>query len=256
MTEEHVEQTEEVPQEVQPEAEPQEGEETRKFVEMDEETQKRFNRIYGNMKQYERMMEQMAQDNRRLFDKLQHLESSQVQRVSGELINNLRNEKTRALEAGDFKRANQIDDQIDAAKEATQKKQQELSQQPPPQEPESDSLFSPEDEAKIRAWAFESDAQGNPRRPWANPSHPLFQKAMNFAAGVMEDPNFDNSIETAMREVERLMGGFSTGNGASPVLSGDQNLRQRPKKNKLTKDQMLVADAMGLSHEEYAKGLE
>ena len=82
------------------------------YEEMDDGTQKRFNRIYGNMKQYERMTKQMGSDNRVLMEKIDKLQNNFEGRVIDEEITKLKRAKANALENEDHTRVVEIDDQI------------------------------------------------------------------------------------------------------------------------------------------------
>ena len=197
------------------------------------EQEARFKRIYGNMKQYERVNNSLIEQNRILLEKFEKLETDTKQKT----WNELREEKRKALEAGEAGRVVDIDDRLAELREAPKEKA--------PLPNTSPSLFSPEQEEEIRAWSSELTNDGNWKRPWAHPSHPLHMKFANLAAGVMSDPQFSSrGVKGVLNEAHRLMGSQqqSAVRPSAGVLSQNQDIRERPKKtSELTADQRFVA---------------
>src|SRR3990167_11404101 len=91
--------------------EERENEETG-FVEMDAKMQKKFNRVYGNMKQFERLYTTMAKDLKKALDKIGSLEGKQQEQAISQAVENLKAKKVQALDAADHKAVAEIDDQI------------------------------------------------------------------------------------------------------------------------------------------------
>ena len=202
------------------------------------EQEARFKRIYGNMKQYERINNSLIEQNRILLERFEKLETDTKQKT----WNELREEKRKALEAGEAGRVVDIDDKLAALRETPKEKA------PPPRTAPPPSVFSPEQEEEIRAWSSEITNDGNWRRPWAQPSHPLHMKFANLAAGVMNDPKFSSrGVKAVLDEANRLMSSQqqSAGRPAAEVLTQNQDIRERPKKTaELTADQRFVAQRM------------
>ena len=202
------------------------------------EQEARFKRIYGNMKQYERINNSLIEQNRILLEKFEKLETDTRQKT----WNELREEKRKALEAreeGFAGRVLDIDDKLAELREAPKEKAPPARTAPPP------SVFSPEQEEDIRAWSSELTSDGNWRRPWAQPSHPLHMKFANLAAGVMNDPQYSSKgVRPVLDEANRLMSSQqqSAVRPSAQVLSQNQDIRQTPvKASELTGDQKFVA---------------
>ena len=64
------------------------------------------------MKQKDKVIEQMATDQRKLFDRLDNLETSQQERETGSQLDMLRTAEREALEVGDTTKAQELRDQI------------------------------------------------------------------------------------------------------------------------------------------------
>ena len=199
------------------------------------EQEARFKRIYGNMKQYERINNSLIEQNRILLEKFEKLETDTKQKT----WNELREEKRKALEAGEAGRVVDIDDKLAELREAPKEKAPPARTAPPP------SVFSPEQEEDIRAWSSELTNDGNWKRPWAQPSHPLHMKFANLAAGVMNDPRYSSKgVRPVLDEANRLMNSQqqSAVRPSAQVLSQNQDIRRTPlKASELTADQKFVA---------------
>ena len=258
MSEEHTEATEETPSETPAETTAEENTEdaATKFVEMDPQTEARFKRIYANMKQYERVTKEMGEQNRALLDKVNGLEQGKVD----ETLRALRAQKQEALDNMDSARVAEIDEAMVDLKLAVKEEPAQA-----PQEQANDMGLTPQQEARLVSWATETNGDGEQIRPWAMPGHPYYGKLTNVAAAAMQDPNLahyaaEGNMEPILKEVDKLMGldQSKPGKRAAPTaLSGKSDAQPpRPKGNgKLSADQKIIADAMGLSHEEYAKGI-
>lgn len=228
-----------------------------KAVEMDQETQARFNRIYGNMKQYERVVDKMGKENKMLIDRINELETKFVDKDVKDEITSLKEQKREALEMGEIDRVLEIDDQILEARLKAQK------EPPPKEEPDpqviADEWMTPERKTALESWAIETDEGGQFRRPWANPAHPDHPKAVKVAQAVVEDPNFDGDDITAiLAEVDRKMGSFDKPKRTTPTVIGDSSgaPRRGQRDVKLTEDQKLVARKMGMSEKQYVEAMK
>ena len=82
------------------------------------EQEARFKRIYGNMKQYERINNSLIEQNRILLEKFEKLETDTRQKT----WNELREEKRKALESGEHGRVVDIDDKLAELREAPKEK--------------------------------------------------------------------------------------------------------------------------------------
>lgn len=211
------------------------------FESLDPKVKARFDRIYRNMKDNERALTESAKVQRQLVERLTRLEKSDINSKSANAIASLNAQKAQALEEGDAAAVVELDNKIRAV-------EQSQNYQPAPinvPEPSSGGL-SPQEEAQMEAWAAEKSESGEPLRPWADPGHPLHQKAASLGYAVMQDPT-KYTLEEQLAEIDRLMG---VENGSpkrvSPgVLStGEGGRRPSKKQAGLTQDQRAIARVM------------
>jgi len=221
---------------------PTQGEEGRKPVPMDPDTQARFNRVYGHMKQNERVIDSMASQMRLIVENQQRLEAEAEQRGRAKAIAELKEKHTAALERADFKAAGDAAESI-----AELKAEEKLAAKKPPAgngqaEP---ALLPPDVQVAIQAWQAETDANGNFKRPWAQAGHPKNRRAVSTAAGVFEDPEFTTQgVAACLREVDRLMGTPTVQRTAANVLSDDAGARPSTRAAPLSQDEKLIAHRM------------
>lgn len=240
-----------------PKEEPGEDQ-TTDFVEMDVKMQKRFNRVYSNMKSFQRLYIQTMKDQKVLLERISAMEGKQQEAAVTQAVENLKARKVQAMEAGDHKQAVELDDQIAQVRAVPEKS----GEQKPPAEaiPE---IASPDNEL-IHDWAHELTTDGNFRRPWAQPGHPYNAKATSIGMAVLEDPAFKGKDTTEiLKEVDRLMGIETKAlRRTSPVLSSDADVpEKKTEKIKLSADQKKIAEVLyanespAKAHERYIKGL-
>lgn len=255
MTEEQTEVTEN--QETPTETEEQSGTD---YVELSPEQEARFKRIYANMKENERdknqlknMMEQMAKDNRALYDKLKEIEKGQTEQNTESAVAELKKRKVKALEEENHAEVTEIDDQITKLRQPMP----EPVEEPAPPNP-SEGLTQ-EEHGRLLSWSAEVEEDGyTPKRPWTNPGHPLNATAAHIGMSVFEDPTWKGDFEAGLKEVDRRMQEYvvKPSRPAPSVLSGGNTEQPKPEKGaKLNNDQKAIAKAMGLSEKEYAEGL-
>lgn len=258
MSEAQVEQVEEKPVQI-PNEEP-DKDQTTDFVALDEKTQKRFNRVYSNMKQFQRLFETGMKDQKTLLKRIEELEGKHQEQAVQQAVEGLKARKVQALEAGDNKQVVELDDQI-AQVRAVEKKPETKAE--PVSEPVPE-IQTP-DKEMIQEWAHETLQDGNFKRPWAQPGHPYNAKATSIGMAVLEDPNFKGKdTSDILKEVDRLMGlEVKALKRTSPVLSNDGDVSVKQSKEvKLTADQKKVAEVIysdlepKKAHERYLKGLE
>lgn len=193
-----------------------------KFVEMPDEIEARFKRIYGNLKATQRDNEKLFAANQRLIDRLDQLEQSQAQRQATGQMGDLKAAYANALATADYQRAADIQEQMlelkTAAKDAGVKVPDPVAQ-PQPTEPELD--LSQQETATVVAWGSAVDDNGQPLRPWANPAHPKFQRFRATLQAVTNDPDFaGGTLTSILGEVDKMMGSSpARGAAASPVLN-------------------------------------
>lgn len=240
----------EAPPEPEPAKEPAPEEKTTTdHVDMDDGTQKRFNRIYGNMKQYERVVQQMGKENRQLLDRLDKLEGTQYTQEVTTAVDNLKKDKVAALDDGNHQAVADIDDKIAQIRSLPEP-------QPTPKPENPDFQMSTQDNQIIAEWGNATDANGNFVRPWAQAGHPYNTKAAAMGAAVLEDDAITaQGTEAILAEVDRLMGAeVKKVQRTSPVLSSDGNVTPpKPKAGNASQDEKLIAKAMGVPIDKYMK---
>jgi len=235
----------EVTQEAEAEA-PAEKEGTQ-FVEFDSpEVEKRFRRVYGNMKEYERQNQQLVRDQKALLQKTQTLEeklASIEQDSTDQRLESLRTEKAAAYEAGEIDKVLEIDEKILDARVKTSTPEPKAEPAP---EPEPEGL-SPELQHAIDAWSNEVDDGGQYIRPWSHPTHPLYSKALPIAETVLKDPDMQGAdTEDFLKEIEKRVTKVFDLNQPKPrgqtVLANDGDVTPKSGKGvKLNPEQKQVA---------------
>lgn len=231
-----------------------EGATGRNFTDFkDPKDEARFKRIYGHMKEYERVNTQLVEDNKRLFDRLNHIEAAGNQTAVNSQLTRLREAKKSALEAQDVDRVMQIDEQIMDIKATAIKKPEPIA--PVAQAPLATGGMPHDWGEKFVDWASELNNSGDYVRPWAaNQNHPLHLKAVRIASDILADSRYADDIDAVFTEVERRMQSFKPGPAA--VLASDRNVSGgSAKKIALTDVQKRVAKAMGLTDDDYIKGM-
>ena len=215
----------------------------KQFVEFTPEQEARFKRVYGHMKEYERNLMKLAQQNGELMGKLEEMESKYSAKDTGDRLTALKADKKAAYESGNIDRVIEIDDQIMELKSAKPERKEEK----PKALKEAEEWLTPERKVALDSWANEQDKEGNQVRPWAAPSHPKHKRLIEMAAGVMNDPDFTREpLEKVLEEVDRLMGldKPKAVRATAAVLNGDGNVSTKNAEGKLSHDQERVARLM------------
>ena len=231
----------------------------------DPKAEARFKRIYGHVKRNERVIGQMAGDNKVLFeanqkllDRLAGVEKHISEKGTADSLSWLTSERKNAIEAGDLARVSDLSDKIAEVRLRSEVGKLTKPREAPPVQmgtkQEQDFLGSDLREA-FTGWAAEKDKSGNLARPWAQTGHPKFRRAVEMAAAVLNDPEFQGEDTGAvLREVDRLMGNSKP--AAATVLSGKNEEGGRVKPAKLSAEQLAVAKKMGVKPEAYAEQME
>lgn len=232
----------------------------------DPKAEARFKRIYGHVKRNERVIGQMAGDNKILFDANQKLlerfaalEKNITEKGSADSLAWLQTERKNSIEAGDLARVADLSDKIAEIKLRTVEARLTARKEAPPVQmgtrQEQDFLGSDLREA-FTDWAAEKDkTTGNFTRPWAQKGHPEFNSAVEMSAAVLNNPRFrDKDADAVLREVDRLMGNSKP--AAATVLSGKNEDGGKVKPTKLSAEQLAVAKKMGVAPEKYAAQME
>lgn len=235
-------------------------------VEFNQEQLARVNRIYGNMKRYESKFKEQSEANQILAERLAELQNNQTQVVQHLQDTNfqdaelrLSQERTEAWNAGDVTRFNAANDKIAEIK--AQKIAQDILQKNQPkqqQAPRQQMGVSGEDvvqravqngdilaeDANVyKAWASETDAYGNLKRPWVNASDVRNQAATSEGKVVFSNPTFANKpFAEKLREIDRRMGMTQQqGNNQSVLPGGNLTPARKANTVKLSPDIERVA---------------
>lgn len=263
MSEEQAEQQAEQQQTEQPPETPAEQQQEKangegtEFVEFDDpKIAARFKRVYGNMKHTERVLGEMAKDNKALWAKLQEYETRTEAQSVERTVDSLISQREKAIEAGDLPKVVELSDQIAEARiKKIEKKEPPRDEQGRFVAQESGGM-SEQDQTTVLTWANETDADGRLLRPWSQESHTGYKRmlrAMQAAADDMTD------LPEILEEVDRLMGKPEKKQAERPiaaVLSSRESGKGKDAKPKLTSEETMVAKKMDMTPEQYAKAKE
>lgn len=242
-------------------------------VDFTPEQQARIDRLYGNMKRYEKESKEQKQANEILISRFQELANNQQQIVTHlqstdyqETENTLRTQQRTAWDKGDldgYHAATEKLIEVKAqkainARQSNQQKPNENNQQPLKNghdraisatealEMSVASGETPAEQAPIlRAYFGEADENGNLRRPWVNVSDVRNTQAARVAAVVFdpEHPTFGAwNLKQKLAEVDRQMGVQSRQQQGQNVLGAGNLTRTNQKSNvKLTPQEETIA---------------
>ena len=221
-------------------------------VEMDPRVQKRFNRVYGQLKQGQATQSQLTVDNKALVDRIATLEGSVLKGEALKRAAELKAAKKDALENADYGRVVEIDESLAGLREV--KTEAPIKEGPAPENP----WLSPERQQAIKGWQAETGEDGAALRPWAqDPGHPHHAKAVRTMTNVMGDPEFTGAdIGDILEETDRLMGFTKTTRKVPSVLPSSQTRAPTRGKVTLTQEEQQVANKMGYTAEKYASAIK
>ncbi len=170
-------------------------------------TQRRFNRMYAQAKHQEKMQAQLAEDNRRLAERLEAIENSKSTETHVSKLETLKAERRNALINGDLVRADELDDAIFELRsnkpEVIKEKKEELP------------YISPALQTRATNWMQETDEEGNLLRPFASPDHPQHKQFIKIVEGIVSDPEVaatvlhldanDPNVDDVFNRVDKAM---------------------------------------------------
>ena len=222
------------------------------YQELTPEQQARFDRIYGNMKQNERVIAQQGDMLKTAMDRLRKMEG----REAGNIVEDLKAAKVQALDEGDNARVVEIDAKLAQA----QSLRTRIDEPPIHQVPVQEQSLTADQEGALVQWAQEADTNGNALRPWANPAHPEYAKVTRLAEAALADPSLvtqaqAGNMKPILAEVDRMMGlKRNTGRATANTLSGTTDVTP-PSRGKvtLTADEKIIAKSMGITNNAYLK---
>lgn len=197
-------------------------------VDIPEELQPRFNRLYRQVKESKSVTDQLVEDNRKLIEKIDKLQQSHDASKVEDTLSVLNQQLEEAVDLGD----------TDAVKDLTNKIAEQkialngATPAPDRTEPESGDQqqsgprkldLTPEQEMTIQKWAFERDDQGNMLRPWSIPGDPGYDEFLKEAQVAAQETD---DVEEALEILDSRFKAKRRKPTAASVLSG--NTSQRP----------------------------
>lgn len=206
------------------------------LVELPPAVQKRFNRVFAEMKQSHRDKLEMADMARKAVERADAVERKLAEKETEDRADTLKAMKVQALDKGDHVKATEIDDQL--TKLRTPKPVAEKPREQPRQA-QQPGLTNDQVEV-IREWAEEVGDSGNFSRPWAQAGHPKHDDFIRHAQELIDDPRTRaRGIGAVLDSIDRRMGSSKK---VASVLSGDGG--RAPNKTSLSDDERRVAKLM------------
>lgn len=192
--------------------------------------EKRIHRLYGQVKRSESMMREMAENQRRLYERLENWESGQVQQRTSQRVSELEREYKDAFASGDGDRAWAI--QRELAELYSGQTQQPARKAEPEPKPQDKGL--PEWEAAtIAEWAKD--------RPFAQDKSPDQEWVAKELNALYADPQWaQRPVEDKLDEIDRRYTQKSRPKGQQ-VLDGQGASRGAGRGPKLSEDEKGVA---------------
>ena len=217
-------------------------------VELSPEQQKRFNRLYAQMKTQDGALKEMGGMLRKLIDDVTDLRGAKA----AQELTRLNDEADKAFAEGDYKKARALMTQA-----ITAELKPAMEGKPEAKKSSDDGAqLSPDQEKVIQRWAAETNEDGSLKRPWVQQGHPKQKRAAAIAMALFEDPDYaEKTTDEILSEVDRLMGleGPKPKATQPAVLGNGATLRKPAQKNpSLTEEEKMVARKMGMTYERYA----
>lgn len=206
----------------------------------------RFNRVYGHMQENKRALQESARINKVLMEKVQAIETNTEKTKRESNLADVRARLVRAKEDGDTEAEVTLTEQMTRLATAPAPE----PDAPPPPEPTG---YDTHELSVMSVWAQEIDEQGNFTRPWVQDGNPRAAHAARVANMVFNSPEFASlPVEDRLAEVDRRM---APRKETQTVLDSGENRGGKSSGKDLTPAQKKVADAMGVSYDDYKKEL-
>lgn len=219
------------------------------FVEIeDPKVAARFRRLYGHVKSLERGNDALREHSALLQKKLEEITGLVETGQTVAAAKQIKEQLVAAKQRGDAPAEVELTDRLSRLN-AAPRQPAALPQLPPAETMEL---------VEARAWESETGADGNFLRPWAQPAHPEFDKAMNIARTLMTDPTIGTDINRVLGEIDRRMGVKRTQPrrpGPANVMSSDAR-PPRGELPELSSEQLGIARKMGIDPKAYAQQLK
>jgi hypothetical protein len=214
------------------------------FVDIPPELKPRFNRIYHNLKEFERDNGALRQHIAQLTEVVNGMQTGQAQAQEQVQRQRILQQIVQAKEAGNIAEEVRLQGELATVGQRVTKP---VTLPPPPPGQSADI-------AVVEQWSREVAGDGNFRRPWALEGHPRYSEAYNLVASLVSDARYAGNTDAILAEVDRRMG--LQGNGTRPpgatVLSGGQVRPQVEAEVQLSPDELNMARKFGISPKDYA----
>ncbi len=219
-------------------------------VDLPPEAQKRFDRLYRQIKAQDKAKMLQGVHLTQLTDTVSRLQAELAAEKSKDAVTSLRAQIKEARESGDEERVEKLRDQLVEvqAEAAVQKRTQ--PKEAPKQALEAPAMpeISRSDTAAIKRWSVAADDNGKYLRPWTQEGHRDVDTAAQHLVEVLNSEEFeDHTIEEKLAEVDRRMGfkkAIPTRKEGNAVLGADLTGSANKDKPSLTRDQAEVAEKL------------
>jgi hypothetical protein len=193
----------------------------RDHVELTPEQQKRFNRMYGQVKAQDEKLLLQGKHLEKLTTELEKARTERDAEKSRDAMDKIRERIRDARDNGDEDKADRLREQLAeliAETKVAAAKPKEVpvvkAQAPEP------VVMSRADTALVTKWANEADADGNFIRPWTQAGNAKVDAAAEYLNTLLIDPDHDDL--TMAEKLEMVDVKFGTKRGADRKASGPQ----------------------------------
>jgi hypothetical protein len=214
------------------------------YADIPPELKPRFNRIYHNMKEFERENVTLRQHIGQLTQAVNEWQASQATNAETIQRQQLMARMVQAKEQGNVAEEVRLQGELATLGQRVQK--------PAPLAPPPAPI--PPEVTYVSEWSREVGQDGNFRRPWALEGHPRYAEAYNFIANLTQDPRYSGNTDAILAAADRHMGvvnGQARPPGAA-VLSGGQVRPSVDSEVQLSPDQLRIAQKLGIAPKAYA----
>lgn len=215
-------------------------------AEFTEDQQKRFNRVYKEMKGYQSEayeLRKIAQDQSLAIEELRKNQNQVISHIQendfAKTENQLKDQRRAAYDAGNLALVDEINDRladIKIEKKLSGTKQKEQPQPQPRGFGAGDAVnnavkmgvISSNDAEVYREWAGETDENGNLLRPWVNEYDHRNNHAAIEGKAVFTNPAFvDKPFSEKLKEIDKRMGIKMKQSASSGVMGGGNLTREK-----------------------------
>jgi hypothetical protein len=236
-------------------------------VEMPPEIEKRFNKIYKEMKTTKERNSALEEHALKLTNALIKLQSDTKDASTKSVISDIKQQIRQARDAGNEDELESLQEKLTElmVEEKLEKKLPKQQPKQPVRQEHSSFELTKSEERIVGNWATEVDEDDEPLRPWAqSENHPKAQKAYEYLTEILEDDQYaDLTIKEKLALVdEKFLKKAKATRDVNAVGAGSLTKNNDSKQDKLTDDQKRVAYRIfsRLSKEDaekkYAEGLK